>query len=702
MIQLDRQFCLFLKVLNTSKTITNISKMAESVNLSRRMIYYYLEKVDDMFASEGLEPVNRSKSEGLSLTLEQMEKVDEWLENSVSGDYFLTTDERRQVILMLIMASGKSWYIQDFIDLMQVSRTTILTDIQYIKKKVSQYEKGLELKSNKKQGYYVDLDEFVRRRIIFKIIQEMGYKQNTQAFMFCLDQMSYDFSSWAIDSFSDATRVLSECIRKTEKILNKTIAEQDVKLLAKTSIIYLIRSLRGHRIHWTNRQKKVVKMRKEYKAACTLLEIYKTIVKQPIDDEEAVFYGMLLLCAQKNSDTHYKSKSFEEIANITTDLIASFQTISGIYFKDKDRLFENVQTHLKVLFYRHEFEFFHTNLSLKDVMTKYKKVYLLTKKVIGLFKSQNPKLNRFIHRLTDDEIASLALYFEEGILREQSKKTPFKILIVSDYASVYTSLLETQIKQLLPDAAIEAVLTCKDALAFSKPVNYCLTTDQSYVHATGETIYVKPILSNEDKERILNISKGSALQLNRRQQLIDILSQNNMPLDKKIAQIEGMFLGEWVEVSRSRAVSLTDVFDEEHIFYVNHIHSIEAAVDILSVPLLKKRHINERYIQQIKREIADKNRLLFIYPSVLLLHTDYRNGSYEPGISMLYTENTFLMEKEPFLDVRFIILLATEEKMTHVPLLFELDQLLNGGFLEELLEGKDITEAFHEIMTRVK
>ncbi|MEH7253833.1 PTS sugar transporter subunit IIA [Neobacillus niacini] len=697
MIQLDRQFCLFLKVLIDTKTITNISKMAESVNISRRMIYYYLEKIDDMFSKDGLNPISRFKSGGFSLSLEQIEIIEEWLENSLSEDYLLTTDERRHVLLMLIIASDKSWYIQDFTDLTQVSRTTILTDIQYIKRKLSQLESHAELKSNKKKGYFVELDEFSRRRIIFKVVQEMGYRQNTQAYRFFLDQMFYDFTEWNVEKVTDATKVLSECIRETEKILNKTIAEQDVKILAKTSIVYLVRSLQGHRIDWTIYQTNLVKSRKEYEAACALLGLFSRIVNTPLDDGEAIFYGMLLLCAQKNSDTHFKSKTFEEIAQITTDLIDSFQTISGIYFNDGDRLFENVQTHLKVLFYRHEFEFFHITLSLKDVMTRYKKVYLLTKKVISQFKSTNSKINKFIHTMKDDEIASLAVYFEEGILREQSKKIPFKFLIVSDYASVYTSLLNTQVKQLLPDAEIEAVIPFKDAADFSKTVNYCLTTDQSYVHATGKTIYVNPILSNEDKERILNISKAPNMLSNRRQQLMDILSQKNLSMDKKAAQIESLYLGEWIEVPRSRAVNLMDVFNEEHVFHVNHIASIEEAVDILSVPLLKKRYMNESYIEQIKIEMQDKNKLLFIYPKVLLLHTDYRCGSFEPGISMLYTSNPLLMEKEPFLDVQLIILVATEEKMMHVPLLFELDLLLNVGFLEEINNGKAINQTFHAI-----
>ncbi|MDR0270489.1 PTS sugar transporter subunit IIA [Paenibacillus sp.] len=670
--------------------------MAVGTDLSRRMIYYYMDRLDCLFKQANLPPLTRVKGGGMSVTLKQANQMMKWSNEYEQDEYILTTNERRQVILMLLLVESRKWFLSDLMELTMVSRNTVIKDIQFIKKKLAQSEHGYMLNSDKKRGYYVDMDELSRRRKIYQFMQD--FENMEQAYDFFMTEFIQSQEAIRAINHCESFHHFSLCIKKTETVLQKQYAEQDVRILARTSLIFLVRVLMGNEIHWPDNLKVLITDRLEYKAAQYLTELFSSYLNLAIPDEEAVFYGMLLLCMQKNTDSHYKSTSFEEIGDMTFMLIDYFEMVSGMHSKQRERLFENVQTHMKVLYYRHVFNLVMPTESLVYVVTQCKEIYMLTKKSLAHVSASSVFKRYYPSGLTDDETASLSLYFEESVLREQTQKAAHNIVIVSDYANVYNSLLLTHIKQLLPKSVILGVYTVKDASDFKPIVNYCITTDRTYVHASGETIYVNSILSNGDKDRILHIIKGRLMASNRREQLASLLDEPDISRDELIGRIEALYLSGRTETQSIEKVSLLTAWNPEHIFQLSRIVSFDEALDLLAAPLLRKNYIQASYVTEIRRQIVDESKWFFIYPKVLLLHTDYRYGSFKPGISMLHTATGLITEDDPFLEVELIILLSTDEKMTHVPLLFDLDKLMSSSFLSELAEGGSMETAFYRAM----
>ncbi|AQZ48184.1 hypothetical protein B5S25_17975 [Paenibacillus larvae subsp. pulvifaciens] len=631
----------------------------------------------------------------MSVTAKQAEQMLKWLNEYEQDQYILTTDERRQVILMLLLVETRQWFLFDLMELTMVSRNTVIKDIQFIKKKLAQSEHGYKLGSDKKRGYYVNMDEFSRRRKIYQFMQD--FENMEQAYIFFM--VKFIQSQTAIRAIEPHELLyhFSLCIKQTETILRKQYAERDVQILARTSMIFLVRALMKHEINWPDNLKDMITERLEYKAAQVLTGLFSSYLNLPVSDEEAVFYGMLLLCMQKNVDLHYKSTPFEKIGDMTFMLINYFEMVSEMHFKQREQLFENVQTLMKVLHYRHVFNLVMPTESLSYVVTQCKEIYMLTKKSLACV-SASPVFKRYYpNGLTDDETASLSLYFEESLLRDQTEKVAHNIVIVSDLANVYNSLLCTHIKQLLPKAVIEGVYTVKEALDFKTIVNYCISNDRTYVHTSGETIYVSPVLSQGDKERILHIVKGP-LMANRLEKLANLLDTPDIPRDELINRIENLYLSDHAEIQESQKISLLTAWNSEHTFQLSRISSLDEALNLLAAPLLQKNYIQASYMAQIRKEIVDEQKWYFIYPKVLLLHTDYRYGSFKPGVSVLYTASGLIMKDEPFLEAELIILLSTDEKMTHVPLLFDLDKLMQSSFLSELAKGVLMETAFYHAM----
>ncbi|AQZ48183.1 hypothetical protein [Paenibacillus larvae] len=74
MIQIDNHFYLFMKVLAEKKSITNISAMAVGTDLSRRMIYYYMDRLDSLFKQVHLPLLTRIKGGGCLLLPNRLSK----------------------------------------------------------------------------------------------------------------------------------------------------------------------------------------------------------------------------------------------------------------------------------------------------------------------------------------------------------------------------------------------------------------------------------------------------------------------------------------------------------------------------------------------------------------------------------------------------------------------------------------------------
>ncbi|MGX7418539.1 BglG family transcription antiterminator [Carnobacterium gallinarum] len=680
-MQLESNFQRFLVIIAKQKEITNITALANSAGLSRRMIYYYIDKVNDLFKSAGLSSLSKEGRGGFSLNLVQQKQIKEWLKNQKQTDSILKTSERRLLITLLILLENKKWQLNHFQNLFLVSRNTILKDIQWVKEQLAVSE--VEVKSNKTRGYYVSISELERRQLIYQqlYVIEMGQKETT--YYFLLESLGFTGTK---EKYKKSLQIIKELFEATKLSLGKEIPVQDMHILAKLIFILQERNQRGLIPEWTVEEEYLIKERLEYQVTKKLLKQMKTHIQLDYFEDEALYYGMLLLCVEKNADAHFRSNPFENLIYVTENLVLLFEQIGGIHFHNRESLIKKIQTHLKVLYYRHLFSMQMPSLISNAISTNYQKVFKLTDKISALMKSDLIFQNSFPDGLAKEEIAEIAIFFEEAILREQTKQYIPQLVIVSDFPDVMNSLLENHIRQLLPNSSIVGILKSDSANFFPGKVDYCISTDAQYVHHQGETLNVSIILSSEEKKRIkkLDMSIGNLVKI--RKKLIHLMTKYGYLQGQEdfIEELENIFQSvDKVPVSKE-SVHLNKFLQHTNFCLVmEKATDLDELVEYLAEPLLEEEYIQPMYLQQVKKELAEK-RYVFLYPQVMLLHTDYRFGSMELGCSFLYLQEAFQLDTSE--KVRFIIFLATEENMGHVPLLFELDELLKSECLSQITD----------------
>lgn len=691
-MQFDSKFNQFLKILVKQKEISGITALANRSGLSRRMIYYYIEKLNELLLTLD-SPILEKQARGvLQLSSQQQRKIKEWLKNQKKQDFILTINERRVIVTVLILIENQKWQLNHFQELFLVSRNTILKDIQWVKEHFAVSE--IQLKSTKAKGYHIIVDELERRQLIYQQLYLIETGQKEACFDFLLGALGYENLEILKETIIEPIKKL---IEKTKGSLGKELAAQDIHILSKLIFILKDRNTKNCIPKWTDGEEFLIKERLEYQVAKKLLVKIELIVKINYLEEEALYYGMLLLCIEKNTDAHFKSNPFENLIYLTENLVTLFEQIVGLYFHDRENLIKKIQTHLKVLYYRHVFDMQMPSYGLDNVSTYYQKAFRLTEKVSNLMKSDVVFQHSFPDGFSKEELAEVALYFEEAILKEQTKQYVPQLIIVSDFPDVLNSLLENHLRQLLPNVSIVGILKSDNAHFYSGKVDYCISTNTNYVHNQGETVIVSVILTKEEKMRIKKIEQSHGRYLKMRDKIKQLMNDYQYLTNQEdfISELSHVLEQSEKNSVETQHIELIDFLKNPFFCCIKQeVGSLTEMMSLLSGPLIEEKYIQPTYTQQVLKELKEE-RFIFLYPKVLLVHTDYRFGSMKPGCSFLYLKTPFVLSTNE--QVQFVLFLATEENMGHVPLLFELDHLLQGSFLRELKEKNSFKEAITSI-----
>lgn len=215
MRSLDTNFSLFLKQLVEQKEIPSITSLARLLGFSRRTIYHYLEKCNYLLGQEGNAKL-MSEAGRLSLSASQADIIKCWLDEEHVRESILTTSERRQVILALFLIESKKWQLSSLQSVLNVSRNTVLNDIQSLRAKLLDQE--LEIKSVKARGYFIPVGEVKRRELLYDFVHRTETENSKLVYDTLLDLATDENEAEEATSFRVRAR---RAVETAEKILSK-------------------------------------------------------------------------------------------------------------------------------------------------------------------------------------------------------------------------------------------------------------------------------------------------------------------------------------------------------------------------------------------------------------------------------------------------------------------------------------------------
>lgn len=129
-----------------------IMAMSKELQQSRRKIYYHLEKINDALPAD-VAPLESLPRIGIVLSEEQKQAGLDLLASIDAYSYTMNIAERMQLMMVYICITPERVTLEKLMELTEVSRNTVLNDLNEIRAQLAQEQYKMTLYVSKSQGY---------------------------------------------------------------------------------------------------------------------------------------------------------------------------------------------------------------------------------------------------------------------------------------------------------------------------------------------------------------------------------------------------------------------------------------------------------------------------------------------------------------------------------------------------------------------
>lgn len=500
MILLDKTSCELLRYLIGLQEAATIMTISRELGQSRRKVYYHLEKINDALADYEEEIVSQPRV-GILLTEQQKNLCRELLLHVDTHSYILSANERMQLVSLYICTAKERVTIEKLMDLTDVSRNTVLNDLNDIRNQLTTEQYLVNLYSTKARGYYLDCHPLNKIQYVHSLLYHI-FIEGSQAFVDVLVKKFKELFDGEVLLSHQLQSFLSQQVPLVEQDLGKKINSHEIGFMLEV-LPYLLLSCRNMELeakeeNSISQEFSLIRKRIEYRVAKLLSERMEHELAIRLSDIEISLLAVLLLSYRKDKDIHATSQDFAQLQEALEAFLWRFEA-SSYEIENRDDLLRNLLTHCKALLFRKTYGIMSKNPLTRLIKSKYADLFTFTKSSAVILEEA------WFVALTDDDIAYLTIHIGGSLKNSQAEQQDNRqIYLVCDEGVGLSKLLLKQCRYYLPNERLEAVFTTEQF----KSVEDVLTAD--LLITTNEdletdlpVIQVHPILDHED---ILNIS----------------------------------------------------------------------------------------------------------------------------------------------------------------------------------------------------
>ena len=509
MILLDQTSCDLLKYLIQLEEPETIMTISRATNQSRRKIYYHLEKINDALAEAG-EVISSSPRVGIVLTAHQKELCQALLEGVDFYSYVMSMTERMQLTVLYICIAKERVTIEKLMELTEVSRNTVLNDLNEIRNQLASEQYQVNLASTKAQGYFLKCHPLNKIQYVHSLLYHI-FVEGSHSFVMILTEKIKEFIGEDLLLSDELQDFLNQRVQDVEQDLGKKINRHEIKFMLQV-LPYLLLSCRNMALSEEEqedlkREFTLIRKRIEYQAAKHLNNNLGATFGLKLNDIEISLLTVLLLSYRKDRDIHATSQDFVQLKEAIDEFIWRFEVSSHFEIENKEDLLRNLLTHCKALLFRKTYGILSKNPLTRQIKEKYADLFAVTKSCSVILEEA------WLISLTDDEVAYLALHMGGFLKHNHAEKQDAKrIYLVCDEGVAVQKLLLKQCLYHLPNENLSAVFTTEQFKSVEDilDVDLLITTNDG-LETTLPTIQVQPILDYEDVLNITSFVKDQTL-----------------------------------------------------------------------------------------------------------------------------------------------------------------------------------------------
>ncbi|MDO3411122.1 BglG family transcription antiterminator [Saccharibacillus sp. CPCC 101409] len=689
---MDKEIVSILRVL-LSSTVVTAESLQEETRSSKRQITYRMNKINDIFKERKAPPIVLGAQKDTLIPKETKEAIKEILDRKYSkNNYYLSKTERLLYMYLILFIDLEDVSIHHFIDSLKVSRSTVNLDFKDLIPELAQ--KGIELKNNRTNGYYLAGSEMeIRRVLIRSVIESLAAEESSRVLDLFIEE-------YGLDSFETSKKRITELVRKHE------IGFVEDRLV---EFIYIFILMKARMFSGNPKAPEridipsvaVMNSMKEYRFAEELLETHAEADR--IEPHDVMYIGAWILgtsVGNPEEDTRDRAVIWDMVTKMTT----KFEYLSGVHFLNRDKIFKQLYSHFRPAYYRLLFKMPIYNPLCEKVKEEYRLVYRIVSNATKEFYSL------FGEEIQQEELAYLTMHFasvfsnrkELDILKKRTA------LIVCSNGVGSSAILYAELTNLFPELHVLPPLESAELSRCAGSADIVFTTGYKAesLDIGVPVVKVSPVMTQKEKYKIARevyIQLGDIfLKQPRIDEVMDIVRRHARISSETMLSNELLSYFTQIENFTPKGEEdpmLNDLVDENLIKLKVPARNWEEAIRLSASVLVENGKATQGYVDAMVEAARESGAYIVITKHVALPHARPKTGTRQMAIGIATLETPIEFGHKGNDPVKYVISLSAVDSSSHLRAMSELAELLE---MDEFYQTLDNAANAGEIIDFIK
>lgn len=657
--------------------VTSLIENAKAIGISERNLRYKIDDYNYYLKQLGLPEIEIRKRE--LMVKNSLEEIVERVAGNMSL-YSFTKEEREKVILTDIFFNNEKTTLENLENKCEVSELTLRNDLKALEDYVKTFIISLDMKT---LNYYGE-EKNIRRLFLDILLKnytiryldngKIKIEKNYQyGFFICWNKMDEYFSE---ENIEKAVKILKQILDAAKK----TVGDENFKVL----LFYILIALKRHEeypIKFLKNMEFLEKSEEYSKVEKTFSEY--GFSKSEIFNMTEYFLG--------SHSFGFDASFYINWVQIEISMMRLIKEVakSGYEELEKDMfLLENLINHIKPAIYRAK-----KGIRLPcEIYDEFKETYPL---VLNLVSKAWDKVGIDI-KISDDELAYIAMHFQLAMKRIKSKKLE-NILIVCGAGYSTSRFLSASIKEHFNVNIVDIIPYNELENYKNEDIDLVVTTIDGVKFKDIKVLKVSPILSTEDIIRLKNEKLSYAKNI----KLSDILEtvkkySDNLKEKEFINEIKEKFKTLILDDTvNDKGLGFLELLAPSRISIIeDKVKSWEEAVERSALSMIEEGFVGEDYPKEIIELVNSFGNYMVVQDGIFLGHSGNSTSINKSGISFAFFKQPVeFPEKEK---VRLVITLSSRDKREHLNGLMEFLGVMRRKSLIQELDKLDTTNKIYK------
>lgn len=664
----------YISTLN--KKTVSIDDICVDLKCARRTLYYNIHKLNEILKDHGFQTIELGS--GVLRIPSGLEAGARKAILSADPEYVFSSDERKLIICVKAGISSRPVTIERLMQLLKVSRNTILSEVTELRCVLKQKE--VILKSHSKGGYDLDGDEIMVRNAIIECLNLPENIKMKQIMEEMITEAVNEKTGRSLAS-GELFSALRGIIQSAESCASGQFSSNAVTEIAYyLCIVFLRQDKKGAAI--TDCE---ISGLPEYGAAELVADRMEAL-GLGIAKKELCYVATVMMGARLQQFNETYGNREPILSEFAEDLLRTFEQKALVEFPEKARLKEQLMIHLRPMYYRLKYSIRVDHQFSGIIIRQYRDLYNLTDLTVKTVE------DKYDFCVPAEEIAYLAIFFGSFVKYHggHEGKQSETILIVCAAGVSSAMLIRQQLIFLLGSGYTYEICDKRHVTEELLNEYFLMVSAVELPFDSPKVIYVNAVLSLSQKEKLLQYSiKNEAETAGAPdiRELLQIVGRYARVTDQTgLANEFRRYLnGSYRE---DRTLCLRDVFKRDYVCFSHQFSEWKTAVRESCRPLVEDGIVKAGYADDIIHLMDELGLYSEYIPGILLAHAKPGKYVQSVGIALTIFEQPIAFQKWDG-RIKAVFVLATVDNHAHFNALQTLMKVLAEEEIRHMIASSD-------------